>query len=710
MPFDNKFFDQLFNPKSIAVIGASTHTDKVGYALLKNLLNGGFTGKIYPVNPNTNSILGLKAYSSVEQINNNVDLAIIAVDAVRVPDILNQAYKKGIKTFIIITAGFKESTSIGAKVLEEKLVEVVYAHELFVIGPNCLGVINTQPTINMNATFARVAPKKGNIAFVSQSGAIGIHALEYAARQDIGFSKFVTIGNKTAINENDLLNYLIDDEETKVILLYLESFSDGIRFKEIIQSKNQQQLKPIIILKSGRTESGIKAALSHTGALTGEDNIVSQFLDDCGVLRVDSIEELFTTALLIANQPKPKGNKLLVLTNAGGLGIMAMDATKDTSLVAIKLMKPEQDILQKELPNAASTANPVDILGDAGAERYSHTLKTLLDINSFDLLLMICTPQFMTNRAQILNSILDLVAKARKNQITLAAVFPSINEELFTIFDAYDLPNYEFPEQAINAFSNYVRFANYKFEDPLVQKTKLINRKYNHLKKLFDKAKHHNQEYLNEVESYSILKEYGVTLAPHYVTKHIGEAISLADKIGYPVVAKIIAKGVLHKFDQGGVILNINTKTELIEAYNRLYESFNSKRVEGVLIQSQIKKGIEFIIGSKFHEGFGHFIMFGLGGTYVEILKDIKLAMSPLTKVKAYELIESIRAKEIMEGYRGIKPINKEALVNLLLKVSNIVNDFPEIESLDLNPVFALENDAIVADARIILKKQVIKK
>ncbi|MGM0580518.1 MAG: acetate--CoA ligase family protein [Bacteroidota bacterium] len=704
MAFKKKQFEQLFYPKQIAIIGASSKVNKVGYALLKNILDTGYKGEVFPINISAKQILGVKTYQNINEIKHSIDLAIIAVAAPHIPEILSDCQKKGIKSIIIISAGFKETGLKSGQLLEQQIVNFISEHQLLVVGPNCLGIINTDLTTSLNATFARAIPPKGNIAFISQSGAIGIHALEFADKHDIGFSKFVTIGNKSALDENDLLDYLYNDSQSKVILLYLESFADGIRFREVVKRNNKKNRKPIILLKSGRSESGKKAALSHTGALAGEDGMISYFLEDCGVIRVNTVEEMFHAAMIMANQPVPYGDKLLVVTNAGGQGIMAIDSAEKYHLKTAKLTEVEQRELKKLLPTAASVNNPIDILGDADSERYKNSLKNLMQSNNFNLLLIICTPQFMTQRLAILKDLKPLIAKARKKNIPIAAVFPAVKDEaVIKLFDKYDLPNYEFPEHAAMALSYYSTFGKYSHATEISLPHKLAERKYLTIKKQIEELKKAGDRYFNEIQSYSLLKEFGFDIASYKVATGIKEALQ-ANKIKYPMVAKIMAKGVIHKFDIGGVIVNITNKTELIEAFGKISKCVSADRFQGVVLQSMVKKGVELIMGIKYHEGFGHSVMFGLGGTKVEILQDVSFGMVPLSKTKALQMINSIKGVKMLDGYRSQPPVNKEGLANLLLKLSDIVYNFPEISSLDLNPVFASETDILVADARIFIK------
>ncbi|WMN11002.1 acetate--CoA ligase family protein [Marivirga salinae] len=704
MIFKKKQFELLFYPKQIAIIGASTKVNKVGYALLKNILDADYKGEVFPVNINAKQILGVKTYQNIKEINHSIDLAIIAVAAPIVPEILTDCQKKGIKAIIIISAGFKETGLISGKILEQQISNFISEHDLLVVGPNCLGIINTDPKTSLNATFARAIPPRGNIAFISQSGAIGIHALEFADKHDIGFSKFVTIGNKSALDENDFIDYLYNDIQTKVILIYLENFADGIRFREIVKRNNKINRKPIILLKSGRSESGKKAALSHTGSLAGEDGMISYFLEDCSVIRVNTMEEMFHSAMIMANQPVPKGDKLLVVTNAGGQGIMAMDSAEKYHLKVAELLEEEQHLLKTLLPPPASVKNPIDILGDATADRYRDTLRDLIKLNSFDLLLVICTPQFMTKREEILKSLKSILEKARKRNIPIAAVFPNVQDDaVMKLFDEYDLPNYEFPEQAVKALSYYSNFGKYSQTEELNPSKKLAERKYLTIKKQIDELKKAGERYFNEIQSYSLLKEFGFEIAPYAVSTNLKEALQTS-KIKYPMVAKILAKGVIHKYDIGGVIVNISNKNDLIEAFSKISTCVSADRFQAVVLQSMVKNGVELIMGIKYHEGFGHAIMFGMGGTKVEILQDVIFGMAPLSKTKALQMINSIKGVKLLEGYRSQPPVNKEGLANLLLKLSYIVYNFPEISSLDLNPVFASETELLVADARIFIK------
>jgi acetyl coenzyme A synthetase (ADP forming)-like protein len=699
-------YDKLFNPGSIAVIGASRKPNSVGNAIFKNIAKT-FKGKIYPINKNAPFIEGRECYPSLNDIDNDIDLAVIMVPRHCVAESLTECGEKGIKFVVVISAGFKETGEEGLK-YEEEIKKIAERYSIALIGPNCLGIINTGA--GLNTTFAARAPKKGNISFISQSGAVGVYALEFAAANDIGFSKFVSIGNKTIINENNILKYLHKDEATRVILLYLESFSDPKEFIRIASKITQgPDAKPVLLIKSARSTSGKRAAISHTGALAGSDEMIDDLMLQCGIVRAKNMEELFNYALCFANQPLPKGSKVVIVTNAGGPGIMAADDAEREGLIIPELSEDLQGKLRKRLSSKVCLKNPVDLIGDADAIKYKDALEVLTESDETDSILVLCTPQMMTNLELIAIAVADVSEKARKNDKTLVTSFAAFDDPraINKIFDSKNIPNFPFTGNAVEAVA-----AAAKFNDWLKKpRNSNINFKLNGspVRSVINDAISRDVAFLTEPESYKVFEAYGISVAGYNFCNNIEEALKSAGKIGYPLALKIVSHDVVHKFDVGGVILNINNESELREAYSKIIENVRKNKpgaiIDGILLQEMVRDGVEVITGVKYDSAYGHIIMFGLGGTYVEIFKDVKFRLAPINCYDAEEMITGIKSFKILSGYRGKPARDIEALRDLLLRISRLITDFPVISEIDLNPVFALDKGVKVADARIILGK-----
>lgn len=696
----------LFNPKSIAVIGASRDETSISFGMLKNLLLGNFKGRLYPVNPKADSILGLKVYGSVLDIEEEVELALIAVPREVVPEILEECGEKGIRAAIIITAGFKEIGEKG-KELEEKIIGIAKSHGITFLGPNCLGIINAAPDVQMNATFARRKAERGNVSFLSQSGAVGVYGLEYAAENGIGFSKFVSLGNKAMLNENHMLKLLARDEATKVILAYLENLEEPRAFidtaSEITRGK---KAKPILAIKSGRSESGKRAVASHTGALSQRDDVLNFLFRQGGVIRVSSIEELFSQALCLSEQPIPSGSRMVIVSNAGGPAIIAADEAERLGAEIPELSDELKEKLMEKLPETVSTHNPVDLVGDAGVGRYEHALQTIIQSGEADVLLVICTPQMMTNMEEIAETVARLADTAREKGITLATSFASfeevVMEKMERILRAKKVPNYPFVENAVQACTTAIRFTRLSRRPKGEPSTFSVDKKT--VEEELGKAK---DSFLKGPESYRILESYGFETACHRFVKDKEEALVAGRQIGYPLAASVVSPDIIHKSETGGVALDIDDDEELAKAYDRILKQVADKKpdaeIEGVFLQEMITEGAELIFGVQYSEHMGHLLMFGLGGKYVEILKDVSFRLAPITREDAKEMIREVKAYEMITGFRDIPAADQEALENCLLRLSQLVTDFPEIREIDLNPVFARKDGAVVVDARILL-------
>ncbi|MCB0589162.1 MAG: acetate--CoA ligase family protein [Phaeodactylibacter sp.] len=696
----------LFQPKSIAIIGASRDESSVSFGVLKNLLLGNFKGRLYPVNPRADSILGLKAYGSVLDIEDEVQLALIAVPREIVPQILEECGEKNIEAAVIITAGFREIGKKGRE-LEEEVIRIARRHGITFLGPNCLGIINAAPEVQMNATFARREAGRGNVSFLSQSGAVGVYGLEYAAENGIGFSKFVSLGNKAMLNENHILELLAGDDATKVVLAYLENLASPRAFIDAAARITRgEKAKPILVIKSGRSESGKRAVASHTGALSQRDDVLSFLFRQGGAIRVGSIEELFSQALCLSEQPIPSGSRMVILTNAGGPAIMAADEAERRGAQIPELSEGLKNKLKEKLPETVSVRNPVDLVGDAGTGRYEHALKNIIDSGEADVLLVICTPQMMTDMEEIASMVARFADTAREKGITLATSFATfeegVMEKMTRILRTKKIPNYPFVENAVQACTTAIRFTRLSQRARSEPVTFEVDKRT-----VEDEISNARDSFLKGPESYRILEAYGFETARHRFARSKEEALEAGRSIGYPLAASVVSPDVIHKSDTGGVILDIDDERELARAYDRILsivpERVPGARIEGVFIQELVTEGAELIFGAQHNEQLGHLLMFGLGGKYVEVLKDVSFRLAPISREDAAEMIREVKVFEMLKGFRDIPAADMEAVIEGLLRLSQLVTDFPEIREIDLNPVFAGRHGIKVVDARILL-------
>jgi acetyltransferase len=693
--------DTLFNPASIAVIGASQDPRKVGHAVLNNLKKFGFPGRLYPVNPAGGEILGLKTCSSLSNIGVQVDLALIAIPARLVPQTLEECASAGIPSAVIISAGFKEAGKEGA-LLEEQVRKISRERHIRVLGPNCLGLINTANS--MNATFAADMLPKGRIAFFSQSGAMGIAIMDWAIGNEIGFSKFVSLGNKTDLSESDFIEYFMEDPGTDLILGYIEDVVNGRRFMEVAQRATR--LKPIILLKSGGTEAGARAASSHTGALAGSDVAFDAAFRQTGIMRALGVQDLFDTALAFAEGKIPAGNRLLVITNAGGPGIIAADTAERLGVNLPHMTKESITAMAQRLPPNATVFNPVDVIGDATSERYGAVLEQAVGDANVDGILVILTPQAMTDMEGTADRVIAAAGTTRKPIITCfmgeKRVRPAINR-----LKAASIPNFSYPEMAVKAFR---RLSDHRAWTTVKQE-ELSTCWYN-----FDAAAETVASVLKsgiyqvgEEEAMQILTFYGFQFPRRALVKTAADAAGAAARIGFPVVMKISSPDILHKTDVGGVRLNVKTAEEAEEAFTEI--TTNARRImrdafiKGVMISEMVQGGKEVILGVSFDRTFGHMIMFGLGGIYVEVLKDVSFRIVPVSRRDALAMINETRTVGLLRGARGERPADINAIANNIVNLSCLISDFPEIQELDLNPLVVHEQGATALDARIIFKQ-----
>ena len=691
----------FFCPDSVAVIGASREEEKVGHNILDNIINSGYKGKLFPVNPKADEIHGIKCYPSVLNVPGNIDLAIIVIPAQFVLQVLGECSKKNTKWSIIISAGFKETGIEGAK-RERQLIEKAKDYGIRILGPNCLGIIDTKCPIN--ATFSPNMPPMGKIGFISQSGALGTAILDWAKTNKIGFSKFVSLGNKADISENDLFDDWENDKDTEVITAYLEGVKYGREFIRI--SSKVSKKKPIIVIKSGNTDAGARAVSSHTGTLAGSAKAYEAAFKQAGIIRANTIRDLFNYAKAFSYQPLPKGKKVAIITNAGGPGIMATDECEKSDILLASLEKETIDGLKEFLPEAANFYNPIDILGDALADRYKKTLEVVIKDNNVNAIVMLLTPQAMTQPLKTARAIVEVMENSGKSITVLASFMGGSEVEKAVKFLAEkNIPNFDIPEEAIDTLKVMMEHTDWKsrrsfpIEDFNVDKGRV--------KKIFYQCQSEGRLELGEMEAREILEAYDIRMPKAELACDIDEAKEIAGRIGYPLVLKIVSPNILHKTDVGGVKIGIDNEKELEENYNQILFSVSKympdANIRGILVQEFIKDKKETIIGMSEDSQFGPMIMFGLGGIYVEALKDVSFRIAPLSRQVAREMVEEIKSIKLLKGIRGEDPSDIDSIIEIILRVSQLVTDFPEIIEMDINPLFVKKQGegSIAGDVRI---------
>ncbi|HKN19490.1 MAG TPA: acetate--CoA ligase family protein [Dissulfurispiraceae bacterium] len=693
--------ETLFNPESIAVIGASKDPKKVGYAVAHNLIQFNFGGDIYPINPSADCILGLKAYPAASAVGKTIGLAVIAVPARAVPDALLDCAVAGAGAAVILSAGFKEAGAEGIR-LEERLREISIKHDIRILGPNCLGIINTAN--HMNASFAGGMLPKGKTAFFSQSGALGIAILDWALGNNMGFSKFISLGNKTDLNETDFIEYFSSDPDTDIILGYIEDVIDGKRFLDV--ARKATKVKPIILIKSGGTEAGARAASSHTGALAGSETAFNAAFKQTGIIRAHGIEELFDTAVAFGSNKLPAGNRLLIITNAGGPGILAADMAERTGVKLPIMTKETIDAIAKMLPSNASLFNPVDIIGDATSERYAVVLNNAIKDPNIDGILVILTPQAMTDVENTADIIIRTGQDTDKPIISSFIGEVSVRQSIEKM-KAKSMPSFSYPETAVKSFKKLCDFTSWK--NRAEELAPVLTSNKDAVKDSIDALLKEDRFEVGDDIAMNILARYGFPFPERALARTAKEAAAIAERIGFPLVMKISSPDILHKTDVGGVKLDINSEIAAEDAFTEI--TTNAKRfmpdamINGVMLYEMIKGGKEVILGVTYDRTFGHMLMFGLGGIYVEILKDVSFRIAPLTRSEAVSMISEIRTSALLRGARGEKPVDIDAIVDGILKLSSIVTDFPVIRELDINPLVVLNKGAFALDARIIFKR-----
>jgi len=696
--------DTLFSPRSIAVIGASRTEGKLGHAVLANLVEGGFQGSLYPINPKPGDILDLPSHASLDEIEGEIDLAVIVIPSKGVLDALEVCGQRGVGSVIVISAGFRETGHEGL-MAERKMAEIADQYQMRIVGPNCLGVIDT--LASMNASFAVGMPRQGKIAFMSQSGALCTSILDIALARDVGFSRFVSLGNKADLDEIDFLEAWSDDPESNVIMGYVEGIADGARFIDV--ARRLTKSKPVIVIKSGRTSAGSRAVSSHTGTLAGSERAYEAAFKQAGVIRSTSIGNLFDLSIAFARQPLPRNDKVAIITNAGGPGIMATDAIEEMGLSLASLVDETMASLRQALPPAASVLNPVDVLGDALADRYQAALQLVSADPNVGALMVILTPQFMTEIEETAKAVAEV---AHQSEVPVLACFmgEANTQGGVRILTEHGVPNYVVPEQAVTALKAMADQRRWQ-DRPLPQFEAFdVNRE--RVARIFEHVRADRRLQIGDAEARDILEAYRIPIPGSELCRTAEEAVAFAEEAGYPVVMKIASPDILHKTDIGGVRLNIQSATDVRDSFDlmtfRAMRHMPDAEIWGCLVQQQVRGGKEVIVGMNRDPQFGPLMMFGLGGIYVEALKDVAFRIAPFSRDEAREMMREIRSFNLLRGVRGEPPSDIEASTDALLKLSQLVTDFPEIVEMDINPLMVFEEGKGVMgiDMRLVLASQ----
>ena len=688
----------MFNAKSIAVIGASETKGKIGYDIMRSLLKY-YKGEIVPVNIKGGEILGIPACTSISE-HGPVDLAVITIPSHLIPATVEECGEIGIKNIVVISAGFKEIDEEGAR-LEHELVEICKKYKIKLVGPNCLGVMNTYN--DMNASFSSDIAHKGKISFMTQSGAIMAAILDYADKKNIGFSRIVSLGNKAVINENDCMKDFMEDENTEVITAYLEGIVDGPGF--IDASRKASKKKPVLVIKSGRTSKGSEAVSSHTGTIAGSDSAYEAAFSQCGIIRVNSLDEMMDYSSALALSPLPKGNRIAIITNAGGPAIMTTDVAIKNNLEIAELTCETRQKLKDGLPATASVRNPVDVLGDANPERYAFALETVLEDPNVDGVIYLVTPQSVTDAEGIAKVAIEH-AKDSEKPILCSFFGGTSFEGAEKLLAEHQIPNYLYPKRAVKSMKTLYNYSIIRAHEYPHSPDFDVNKEI--VKNIIQEAQEKDM-YTLGLESFDILKAYGIPTVGTAITKTLEDTVKAAEEIGYPLVMKIVSPQISHKSDVGGIKLNLNNADDVKAAYEDMMENIPKKEpnatLEGVQLQKMLSGGKEVIIGMVQDPTFGPMMMFGLGGIYVEILKDVKFAIAPVNEEEAKEMIAGIKTHELLEGTRGDRPMDTEAIADIILRISQLVTDFPEINEFEINPLMVFEDGALAVDMRLMLKE-----
>lgn len=697
--------EALFTPSSIAVFGASREPGKVGHEVVANLLKSGYRGQIIPVNPKATEILGLKCYPDLSHLSGRVDLGIIVVPPPAVLSAVENAARAGARAVIVITAGFKETGAEGAA-RERELANLCRSLGIRLLGPNCIGLINTEN--QMNATFAPQMPLPGKISVISQSGALCVAILDMALQRRMGLAKVISFGNKADLDEVDLLHALAEDRQTAVVAGYLESITEGDEFLRV--AEQTANIKPVVILKVGVTQAGAKAASSHTGSLAGADMAYGAAFKRSGVVRAENFEALFDYALAFAMQPLPAGTRVAIITNAGGPGIMASDAAEMAGLKMITPAAATREKLRACLPPTAAVGNPVDVIGDADPDRYARAFEILQDDPDVDAIIVVVTPQNMTQPLRLA----ERLAQAHQGTKPVLAAFLGGHEmeAAHARLMELNIPNYPSPERAVGALKAMCDYYAWRHRPPRVVARFPVNRR--RVDRVIAWHARMGIRQVGEVEAKEILRAYNFSILPGGLAETADQAVEIAERIGYPVVLKISSPDIIHKSDFGGVRINLANAEQLRDAFDlmmlRVHRRAPQARIRGGYVEKMGPRGREVILGMTRDPQFGPMLMFGLGGIFVEVMKDVTFYLAPITAEEAMQMLKSTRSYALLQGARGQAPVDMDAIATSLQRISQLVTDYPQIAELDINPFIVGEvgTDAYVADARITLAESVV--
>jgi acetate---CoA ligase (ADP-forming) len=697
--------DELFRPSSVAVIGASNKPGKLGTSLFRNIIEAGFKGVVYPVNPSSKSVSGVRCYASVSELPEPPDLGVVIVPAPAVGEVVEELGKAGSRGVVVISSGFREVGGAGVA-LEEDVVRRAAKYKMSVVGPNCFGVINTAPDVSLNSTFSESLPPRGNIAFVSQSGALCAGILAYGTTERIGFSRFVSVGNRAGVDEDDLLYSLGKDDATKVILLYVESLVDGRRFLETAREVTEH--KPVLVIKSGRTPAGERAAMSHTGSLaqSGRDQLYDSLFEQAGVQRIETLGELFRTAKIFASGLKLEGPRLMILTNSGGPGIVAADAAVRHGLQLPQLSPAMHATLARHLSPSASIANPLDMTADGGPEQYRATLTTLLEGPDMNGALVIATPTSTMTGEAVARAILDAKATSKKPITVCLFGVNDLSREVALLEDN-GVPAFTFPEEAVQGLGALARYHAWWTRPRTEVRTFPVDRAA--ALAVIDAARRDGVTVLPEYSARALLTAYGVRFPSVTRVKYLEEADEAAHKIGFPVVLKVSSPDLSHKTDVGGVAVGIRDSASLRAAWEEMHVSLRTKapnaRIEGFEVESEVADGKEVLVGVQRDPYFGPVIVFGLGGIYVEVLRDVTFRLAPVRPLSAVSMVQSVKAFPLLQGVRGEPPGDLDALAEVIERVSQLAMEMPDVVELDINPLIVKpeRQGAVAVDARVVL-------
>ncbi|HJU87106.1 MAG TPA: acetate--CoA ligase family protein [Gemmatimonadota bacterium] len=692
--------DVIFRPRSIAVIGASPRRGSIGHEILHNLIEHEFQGVVFPVHPTARVIHSIKAYPSVLDIPDPIDLAVVVVPYRHVLQVAEECGKKGVRGLIVITAGFREVGGEGIA-REEALLETVRRYGMQLVGPNCMGVINTEPDISMNATFAPTFPPPGPIGFMSQSGALGVTILDHARELGLGVSMFVSVGNKADVSGNKMIDYWSRDDRTRLIVMYNESFGDPRRFTRLARRVTKE--KPILAVKAGRTRTGALAASSHTGALAGMDVAVDALFEQCGVIRATTLEELFDFAMAFANQPVPRGDRVAIITNAGGPGILTADACESLGLEIAPLTAETRARLRAEVAEEASVQNPVDLIASADAATYRVALDIVLQDPVIDAAIAIFVPPVQVDAGEVAAGIAETVGRHDKTVLGCLMGKKGVQVGVSEL-KRHSIPAFMFPESAARALAAMCRYRRWR-ERPLGEPVE-FEVDGGRAAEAIASARQDGREHLSLAEVEQVLGAYGIPLAGSRFAATADAAIAAAEELGWPVALKVESSVIVHKTDVGGVRLGLEDAGELRAAFAAIESAVGAGRMEGVRVQRMVEGGRETVIGMTNDRLFGPLVMFGLGGIHVEVLGDVAFRIAPVSAIDAAEMVRSLRGHALLAGVRGERAVAFEALEEAILRVSQLVLEFPEIAEMDVNPFLAFpeKNRCVAVDGRIRLR------